>query len=136
MANGRLLTPTNGSAKDALLEARRLDPTDPTVLSTIREFSTQLTEEARKSLAGGNIEAATAYVQGARQMGSAGSALAAVERSLAEATRTGAPGAGPNTATGASAQSAGARRPATNAPARRLARVRTSTRWSPTFVRA
>jgi TonB family protein len=117
MVNGRLLTPNNGSAKDALLEARRLDPTDPMVLSTIREFSAQLTEEARKSLAGGNIEAATAYVQGARQMGSAGSALAAVERSLAEATRTGAPGAGPNTATNASGQSAGARRPATNAPA-------------------
>lgn len=117
MANGRLLTPTNGSAKDALLEARRLDPTDPTVLTTIREFSAQLTEEARKSLAGGNVEAATAYVQGARQMGSAGSALAAVERSLAEATRTAAPGAGPSTTTGAPAQSAGARRPATNAPA-------------------
>jgi TonB family protein len=113
MANGRLLTPNNGSARDALLEARRLDPTDPTVLSTIREFSAQLTEEARKSLAGGNIEAATAYVQGARQMGSAGSALAAVERSLAEATRAGGPGAGPNTATNAPAQSAATRRPAT-----------------------
>lgn len=116
MANGRLLTPNNGSAKDALLEARRLDPTDPTVLSTIREFSTQLTEEARKSLAGGNIEAATAYVQGARQMGSAGSALAAVERSLAEATRTTGPGAGPNVAPSAPVQ-AGTRRPVTNAPA-------------------
>ena len=114
MLNGRLLTPTNGSAKDALLEARRLDPTDPIVLATIREFSTQLTEEARKSLAGGNIDAATAYVQGARQMGSAGSALAAVERSLAEATRTG-PGAGPSTAAN-STQSGGARRPA-NSPA-------------------
>ena len=32
MENGRLLTPTNGSAKDALLEARRLDPTDPNVV--------------------------------------------------------------------------------------------------------
>lgn len=115
MANGRLLTPNNGSARDALLEARRLDPTDPTVLSTIREFSAQLTEEARKSLAGGNIDAATAYVQGARQMGSAGSALAAVERSLAEAARSGNAGAGPNTATSAPVQSAGARRPATPA---------------------
>jgi TonB family protein len=84
------------------------------VLSTIREFSAQLTEEARKSLAGGNIDAATAYVQGARQMGSAGSALAAVERSLAEATRTAGPGAGPS-ATPAPSQSAGTRRPATTA---------------------
>lgn len=117
MANGRLLTPTNSSAKDALLEARRLDPTDPTVLSTIREFSAQLTEEARKSLAGGNLDTAMAYVQGARQMGSAGSALAAVERSLAEATRAAAPSAAPNSATGAPAQSAATRRPAANAPA-------------------
>jgi len=53
-------------------------------------------------------------VQGARQMGSAGSALAAVERSLAEATRTGAPGAGP---TVAGSQSAAARRTTSPAPA-------------------
>lgn len=114
MANGRLITPNNASAKDALLEARRLDPTDPTVLGTIRELSAQLTEEARKALAAGNVEAATAFVQGARQMGSAGSNLAAVERSLAEATRTAGPGAGPNAGT---AQSAGARRPGSNTPA-------------------
>jgi TonB family protein len=114
MDNGRLLTPTNGSAKDALLEARRLDPTDPMVLSTIREFSAQLTEEARKSLSAGKIDEATAFVNGARQMGSAGSTLAAVERSLAEATRNAA-GAGPAVPAGG-AQSAGARRPNTAAP--------------------
>lgn len=113
MANGRLLAPANGSAKDALLEARRLDPTDPTVLTTIREFSTQLTEEARKSLAGGKIEEAQAYVAGARQMGSAGSALAAVERELTEATRAGRPGAGPSVAGGAQP----ARRPGNSSPA-------------------
>ena len=116
MANGRLLTPNNGSARDALLEARRLDPTDPTVLSTIREFSAQLTEEARKSLAAGKIEEAQSYVGGARQMGSAGSALAAVERELAEATRVAnnRSGAGPSVPAGA--QSANTRRPA-NSPA-------------------
>jgi TonB family protein len=109
MVNGRLLTPNNASAKDALLEARRLDPTDPVVVSTIREFSAQLTEEARKSLAAGKIDEATAFVNGARQMGSAGSALAAVERSLAEANRNSPAGAGP-----ASSQSAGTpRRPGT-----------------------
>lgn len=118
MENGRLLLPANGSAKDALLEARRLDPTDPTVLATIREFSTQLTEEARKSLAAGKIEEAQNYVAGARQMGSAGSALAAVERELAEATRanTARSGAGPAVAGGAQPSNA-ARRPATTAPA-------------------
>ena len=115
MANGRLLTPTNGSARDALLEARRLDPTDPMVQTTIREFSTLLTDEARKSLTSGNIESATAYVQGARQMGSAGNALAAVERALADATRA---GAGPSTTTpSAPAQTAATRRPATTTPA-------------------
>ena len=118
MENGRLLLPNNGSAKDALLEARRLDPTDPTVLATIREFSTQLTEEARKSLAAGKIEEAQNYVNGARTMGSAGAALAAVERELAEAIRanTARPGAGPSVANSAQP----ARRPAnggTTAPA-------------------
>lgn len=112
MENGRLLLPANGSAKDALLEARRLDPTDPTVLNTIREFSTQLTEEARKSLAAGKLDDAQNYVQGARTMGSAGSALAAVERELADATRANAAraGAGPSATTGSNAQPA--RRPA------------------------
>lgn len=114
MANGRLLTPTNGSAKDSLLEARRLDPTDPVVAQTIRDFSSQLTEEARKSLAAGKPDEAQAFITGARQMGSAGSTLAAVERALAEATR-GSVGAGSSVPAGA--QSAGNRRPATNAPA-------------------
>ncbi len=114
MANGRLLTPTNGSAKDSLLEARRLDPTDPVVAQTIRDFSSQLTEEARKSLAAGKTEEAQTFITGARQMGSAGSTLAAVERALAEATRSSA-GAGPSVPAGA--QSAGNRRPATNVPA-------------------
>jgi TonB family protein len=118
MENGRLLLPNNGSAKDALLEARRLDPTDPTVLATIREFSTLLTEEARKSLAAGKIEEAQTYVGGARTMGSAGAALAAVERELADAIRanTARPGAGPSVANGTQP----ARRPAnggTTAPA-------------------
>ncbi|MBM0103960.1 TonB family protein [Steroidobacter sp. S1-65] len=122
MANGRLLTPRNGNAQDALLEARRLDPTNPVVLSTIRELSNQLTEEARKSLAAGNLDQAATYIQGAREMGSAGSALAAVERALAEATRTasassGGAGAGPAVAPSSAPQSAGARRPATNTPA-------------------
>ena len=51
--NGRLIAPANGSARDALVEARRLDPTDPTVAQSIRELSGLITEEARKSLAAG-----------------------------------------------------------------------------------
>ena len=53
MQNGRLIAPANGSARDALVEARRLDPTDPNVAQSIRELSGLLTEEARKSLAAG-----------------------------------------------------------------------------------
>jgi len=111
MGNGRLITPAGGSARDALLEARRLDPTDPTVAQGIRELSNQLTEEARKSLAAGKDEEAQAYVNGARSLGSAGAALAAVERAIAEAQRAPQPAA-----TTASAPSA-ARRPAQSAPA-------------------
>ncbi len=104
IANGRLITPANASARDALAEARRLDPTDPNVVQSIRELSTQLTEEARKSLAASRVDEAQAYVNAARQLGSAGAALATVERALADATRSAAPAA------------AGARRPA-SAPA-------------------
>ena len=46
MQNDRLLTPAGGSARDALIEARRLDPTDPTVAQSIRDLSGILTEEA------------------------------------------------------------------------------------------
>ena len=101
MAAGRLITPAGSSARDALLEARRLDPTDPNVVQGARELSARVTEEARQSLAAGRTDEAQAYVNAARQLGSAGAALAAVERALAEANRSG-------TATA----STGARRPA------------------------
>jgi TonB family protein len=110
MGNGRLITPAGGSARDALIEARRLDPTDPTVAREIRELSGQLTEGARHSLAAGKIDEAQAYVNGARSLGSAGAALAAVERSVADAARAAAP-ATAGTASGTAA--GGARRPAT-----------------------
>lgn len=101
MANGRLISPANGNARDALLEARRLDPTDPTVAQSIRDLSGLLAEEARKALAANKSEEAQAYVNAARQLGSAGATLAAVERSLNEArnaaARRPATQAGPNT---------------------------------------
>lgn len=110
MQSDRLLTPAGGSARDALIEARRLDPTDPAVAQAIRDLSGALTDKARESLAAGKTDEAQTYVNGARQLGSAGAALAQVERSLAEATRTAAaasanaagrrttgPATGPNT---------------------------------------
>jgi TonB family protein len=87
MQNGRLITPANASARDALMEARRLDATDPNVVQSVREFAALLTEEARKSVAEGDMAEAQNYVSIVRQMGSAGAALAAVERQLADANR-------------------------------------------------
>jgi TonB family protein len=104
MQAGRLIMPANGSARDALVEARKLDPTDPTVGQAVRDLTGELTEEARKSLGEGKLDEAQTYVTAARQLGSAGAALAAVERSLAEANKAAsaaaaarrAPSAGPN----------------------------------------
>lgn len=87
MQNGRLLTPATGSAREALVEARRLDPTDPNVVQSVRDFTGLLIEEARKALAAGKNDEAQTYVTIVRQLGSAGAALAVVERQLAEATR-------------------------------------------------
>ncbi len=87
MQNGRLISPSGGSARDALTEARRLDPTDPTVAQGIRDLSNELAEEARKSLSAGKNDDAQQYLTAARQLGAAGANLAAVERALAEANR-------------------------------------------------
>ncbi len=104
MQRGRLITPSNGNARDALLEARKLDPTNPTVAQSIRELSGTLTEEARQLVAAGKTDDAQAYVNAARGLGFSGSSLAAVERSLTEASRSSTParrsapagGGGPN----------------------------------------
>jgi TonB family protein len=87
MRIGRLITPQKDSALAALQEARRLDPTDPSVAQSIRDFSGLVTEEARKSLSAGKNDEAQSYVNAARGLGSATAALAAVERSLTEASR-------------------------------------------------
>lgn len=87
MENGRLISPANGSARDALIEARRLDPTDPAVQQEIRDLSGLIADAASKALAAGKTDEAQAYVTAARQLGSAGAALAAVERSINEANR-------------------------------------------------
>ena len=91
MARGRLISPASGNARDALLEARKLDPTDPTVVQGQRELSSLLTDEARKSLAEDRIDEAQAYVSAARQLGSADAALAQIQRSITEANRAAGP---------------------------------------------
>jgi len=87
MHGGRLLTPSGANAREALLEARRLDPTDPTVQQSIREFGGMLIDEARSAHAAGKPEEAQLFVEAARQFGAAGATLTAVERSLSEASR-------------------------------------------------
>ncbi len=105
MQNGRLITPSNGNARDALVEARRLDATDPNVVQSVREFTGLLTEEARKSLAEGNTAEAQSFVNAARQMGSGSAALATVERQLADASRAATASAQPRRATPSTAAS-------------------------------
>jgi protein TonB len=85
---GRLISPVRDNARGSLLEARKLDPTDPIVAQGIRDLSAALTEEARKSLASGKLREAQMLVDAARQLGAAGAALSAVERQLVDATRT------------------------------------------------
>src|SRR5690606_14109207 len=96
-ANERMQSGRLTNARDALLEARRLDPTNPTVSQSIRELAGLFTEQAREAVAAGKLDEAQSYVSAARSLGSAGAALAAVERSLAEATRAGAPARRPAT---------------------------------------
>jgi TonB family protein len=71
----------------------------------VREFAGLVTEEARKSLAAGNTAEAQTFVNVARQMGSAGAALAAVERQLAESTRAASAAAQPRRTTPSTAAS-------------------------------
>src|SRR6185436_18584680 len=87
MQNGKLVAPANASALAALQEARRLDATDPNVVQATRDFTALTTEEARKSLAAGNLADAQNYVNVSRQMGSGSAALATVERQLGDATK-------------------------------------------------
>lgn len=89
-ANERMQSGRLTNARDALLEARRLDPTNPTVSQSIRELAGLFTEQAREAVAAGKLDEAQSYVSAARSLGSAGAALAAVERQLADATRAGA----------------------------------------------
>ena len=117
MANGRLITPAGSSARESLLEARKLDPTDPAVAQGIRDLSATVIEEARKSIAIGRFDEAQTYVNAARGLGSAGTALATVERALADATRTAPANSAPGIpATNSATANAGTRRPATGTP--------------------
>jgi len=118
MSNGRLIAPTGSSARESFLEARRLDVTDPNVAQGIRDLNAALIEEARKSIALGRADEAQTYINAARGLGSAGTALATVERALADAVRSGVPASTVPTpaVSGPMNANAGTRRPGTSTP--------------------
>lgn len=87
MDAGRLIAPAGNNARDSLLEARKLDPTDPNIAQAQRSLSARLIEAARRAVEQNQIEQAQSLLASARQLGSAGADLSAVERSMSE-TRT------------------------------------------------
>jgi TonB family protein len=91
MRGGNLFTPPGNSARDALIAARRLDPTDPTVTQATRDLSANLIEAAQRFVTAGNTASAKQHIDVAREIGATGPSLAAVERSLASAMRRDAP---------------------------------------------
>jgi len=81
----RLIAPQGESARDSLMEARKLDPTDPNVAQAFRDLGGRVADAARQAANNGQVDQAQAYLVAARQMGYAGSTLTAVERALSDA---------------------------------------------------
>lgn len=87
MQAGNLTTPASASARDSLLAARRLDPTDPTVTQGMRDLSANLAEAAQRALAAGQLTTAQQHVDAARSLGASSASLASVERSIRAASQ-------------------------------------------------
>jgi protein TonB len=80
---GRLITPAGNNARDSILEARKADPTDPSVTQAQRALASRLVDAARRSIEQNQTDQASALLAAARQLGSAGADLSALERSIA-----------------------------------------------------
>jgi TonB family protein len=85
MEADKLTTPPGESARDSLLEARKLDPTDPAVQQSIKDLANRLVDAAKLAAVNGNLETAQSLGNAARQLGYGGSGLASVERALSDA---------------------------------------------------
>ena len=85
MEANRLIAPNGSSARDAIAEARRLDPTDPAVLAANRDLINRVVDAAQQAAASGNVDQAQSLAAAARQMGYGGSGLATIDRALADA---------------------------------------------------
>jgi len=81
---GRFVPPANNNARDAIAEARKADPTDPTVAQAQRSLNARVIEAARRAAEQNQFEQAQFLLAAARQMGAAGADLTAVERALNE----------------------------------------------------
>lgn len=97
---GRLIAPAGNNARDNILDARKLDPTDPNIAQAQRLLISRLIEAARRAAEQNQAEQAQSLLGVARQLGYAGADLSAVERSLSEAR---------NKASAAEAQAAAAK---------------------------
>ncbi|HYM35088.1 MAG TPA: TonB family protein, partial [Steroidobacteraceae bacterium] len=85
MEQDKLIAPAGESARDALAEARKLDPTDPSVVQANRDLINRVVEAAKQSVTSGNLEQAQTLATAARQMGYGGSGLVNVDRALTDA---------------------------------------------------
>lgn len=85
MDAGRLIAPASNNARDSILDARKLDPTDPSIAQAQRNLSNRIIEAARRAAEQNQMDQAQSLLGAARQLGSAGADLSAVERSLSEA---------------------------------------------------
>jgi protein TonB len=105
MDAGRLITPAGNNARDSILDARKLDPTDPTVAQAQRALASRLIDSARRAAEQNQVDQAQSLLAGARQLGSVGAELSAIERSL---TETKPKSTGPSEAQQAAAKAAAA----------------------------
>ena len=81
----KLISPSGDSARDALTEARKLDPTDPAVLQASRDLTNRVVESAKVAVTAGNLDQAQTLATAARQMGYGGTGLASVDRAISDA---------------------------------------------------
>lgn len=84
MDAGRFISPANNNARDAIVEARRTDPTDPLVAQAQRNLNSRVIDAARRAAEQNQLEQAQNLLAAARQMGAAGADLTSVERTLSE----------------------------------------------------
>jgi TonB family protein len=117
---GRYVSPSGNNARDAIIDARKLDPTDPTVAQMQRTLINHVTDAARRAAEQGQTDQAQTLIATARQLGSVGSDLSSIERSLTEA-RTKAAALEAQTAAKAAAQAQAERDAAAQAAAQKAA---------------